>query len=439
MFRVELLNIGTELLLGNVLNRHAAYLGRKLTTLGATLTRQICVNDTAEDIQSALKDAITRADLVITTGGLGPTSDDITRDLVVQLFGLKTRLDERALANIEERFRRRGNSMPESNKSQAYVPEIAMVLYNQNGTAPGLMIPLKGRVEHPGSTADDSRESSPQKPVCKWIVMLPGPPRELHPMFEEQVYPWIKTEFRSQLPMIECRVLKTVGIGESVAAEKVEAILKDFSKNLEIGYCAHSNQVDVRLFIRGTNLKEIQKIANEAEAKTRSILSDSIFGSGDDITLEEVVVKLLQKQRASVTTAESCTGGFLSHRITMVSGSSEVFRKGFVVYSNDAKANLLGVPGHLIVEHGAVSEPVAHAMAENALKKAEADYALAITGIAGPTGGTDEKPVGTVYIALATKSEVQVQHQVYRYDRETFKFVTTQTALNMLRKKILKL
>jgi nicotinamide-nucleotide amidase len=414
MFRVELLNIGTELLLGNVLNTHAVYLGKKLTEIGATLTRQACINDARDDILNSLNECTQRADILITTGGLGPTSDDITRDLVSEYFGLKMKLDERALQMIEDRFRRRGRTMLESMKVQAYVPEKSKVLYNQNGTAPGLIIPIE------------------TKTCCKWLVMLPGPPRELRPMFEQQVLPWIKEEFKSQLPIIECRVLKVAGVGESVIAEKIEPVLKGL-KNLEIGYCARPNEVDIRLFIRGTDATEIRNVADIAEARTREVIENDIFGVGEQ-TLEEVVVKLLQHRKQTLTTAESCTGGFLAHRITMISGSSDVFKRGFIVYSNDAKASMVGVPGHLIIEHGAVSEPVAKAMAEGALHKAEADYALAVTGIAGPTGGTDEKPVGTVFIALATKKDVVVEKHLYQFDRETFKFVTTQTALNILRK-----
>lgn len=422
MFKVEVLNIGTELLLGNVLNSHAAYLGRKLTQLGATITRQVCVNDTGHDIVDALKDAIARADLVITTGGLGPTSDDITRNIIAEHFDLKMKLDEKALQNIEVRFKRRGGVVPETTKVQAYVPEISTVLYNANGTAPGLMIPL-GKIP-----------KLKQAP-CKWIVMLPGPPREMHPMFDLQVYPWLQDEFKSVLPVIDCRVLKVAGKGESFIAEKIEPVLADL-KGLEIGYCARPNEVDVRLFVNGSNRDEVFKLADVAEKRTREVIGNDIFGSGNE-TLEEVIVKLLQAKHQTVATAESCTGGFLSSRITNVAGSSNVFRKGFVVYSNDAKSAMLGVPGHLIVEHGAVSEPVARSLAECAIHKAEADYAIGITGIAGPTGGSDDKPVGTVFIAVASKKDVYVEKQRYQYERETFKFVTTQTALNLLRKRII--
>ncbi len=415
--QVELVNIGTELLMGFVVNTHAAYLGQKLNSIGATLVRQTCVNDTPEDIRAAIQQALERVDLVITTGGLGPTSDDITRNIITKMFRLKTRVDKRALENIRSRFRDRGTKMPKSTESQAIVPEIATILYNENGTAPGLAIPLS--------------EGS-----CKWLVMLPGPPRELQPMFEKQVMPLLLKKFRSQLPILDCRVFKIVGIGESRVEEMVEPVLKGI-KNLEIGYCARSGEVDLRLVVRGKNKQEVHRIANKAETKARRVLDDAIFGTGD-ITLEEVVVNLLRQKKKWVSVAESCTGGYLANRITLVSGSSEVFREGWITYSNDAKTKLLGVSSSLITQHGAVSQPVAKAMAEGALQKSGTDYAIAITGIAGPLGGTKEKPVGTVFIALASKGGTISERFQFRFDRPTFKFTTTQTALDMLRRKLLK-
>ncbi len=415
--RVELVNIGTELLMGFAINTHAAYLGQKLTAIGATLVRQVCVNDTAEDIERAIQQAFLHADLVITTGGLGPTSDDITRHGVIQMLGLNTHMDSRALEEMETRFRRRQIEIPESVKSQAVVPDIATVFYNENGTAPGLAIPLKNF-------------------PCKWLIMLPGPPRELQPMFEKQALPLILNEYGGSLPILDCRVFKVVGMGESSVEQMVEPALKDIS-DLEIGYCARAGEVDLRLVVRGKNPEIVRKIADEAESKTRCILKDAIFGMGET-SLEEVVVHLLHQKNKWLTTAESCTGGHFANRITMVSGSSHVFREGWITYSDEAKMKGLDVPKKLIDEHGAVSKPVARSMAELALQKSDADYALGITGIAGPTGGTLEKPVGTVFISLATKNKIDVEHFLFQIDRETFKFMTTQTALNMLRKELLK-
>lgn len=423
--RVELINSGTELLMGFVINTHAAWLGQKLSGIGATLARQVCVNDTPRDILDALEAACQRADLVITTGGLGPTSDDITRNMVVEKLGLRTHVDARALEEIEARFRRSSRPMPESVKCQAVVPDDAIVLYNQNGTAPGLAIPV-------GRAPAAFLRGAP----CRWLVMLPGPPRELHPMFENQVLPLLLREYHADLPAVDCRVFKVAGMGESLVEQAVEPVLQGIP-GLEIGYCARSGEVDLRLVVRATDEATAHKLADAAEQKARQALGNAIFGTGDD-TLEKIVVDLLRQQGRSVTTAESCTGGCLANRLTMVSGSSDVFRQGWVVYANEAKSEMLGVPSALIAGHGAVSEPVARAMAEGALRNAGADYALGITGIAGPTGGTTEKPVGTVFIALASTAATQIERHLYPHDRETFKFVTSQTALNLLRQELLR-
>jgi nicotinamide-nucleotide amidase len=430
--RVELITIGTELLMGFVLNTHAAYLGKKLTGIGASLVRQVCVNDTGDEIRTALESALAEADVVITTGGLGPTSDDITRDLVIQMLQLKTHKDLKALENIEARFRRRSLELPEIVKSQAIVPDAARVLYNEHGTAPGLAIPLSSV-----AVLVDRGIGSSKTPRCKWLIMLPGPPRELKPMFEEQVLPLLEKEFQGNLPVIDCRVFKVVGMGESSVADRIEPVLKGI-EGLEIGYCARIGEVDVRLVLIGKEQSLVQAKADDAEEKVRRVLDQFIYAKGD-FSLEEVVVNLLCEKQKCVVTAESCTGGYLANRITMISGSSKVFKEGWVTYSNEAKVKMLGVPGHLIIEHGAVSEPVAKSMAETALEKSGADYALAITGIAGPTGGTEEKPVGTVFIGLASRKGTTVEKFRYPMDRETFKFVTSQTALNLLRKDLLSL
>jgi nicotinamide-nucleotide amidase len=417
MLQVELVNIGTELLMGFVVNTHASFLGRKLCNIGATLVRQTCVNDTADHIRASLEAALAGSDVVISTGGLGPTSDDITRNVVADMLGLKMRVDARAMENIETRFRRRQVEMPESVRSQALVPEGATVLYNAHGTAPGLAIPISNR-------------------RARWLITLPGPPRELNPMFEDQVLPLLVQQFQNQLPISDCRIFRVVGVGESSVEERVESLLKDIP-GIEIGYCARSGEVDLRLVIRGEQQNEVHRWAQEAEARARKALGDTIFAVGDT-SLERVVVQLLQTQGKLLATAESCTGGHLANRITLVPGSSQVFREGWITYSNHAKAKHLEVPGHLLSEHGAVSEPVARAMSEGALRKAETDYALALTGIAGPDGGTAEKPVGTVFIALSSKHHTEVKHQRLQLDRETFKFAATQTALDMLRKELLK-
>ncbi len=419
--RIELLNIGTELLMGFVVNTHAAYLARSLGGLGLRIDRQICVNDQREDILAALRDGLASADVLVTTGGLGPTSDDITRDLVVELLSLDSAVDGNVLQGIEARFRRRGISMPESVKLQAVVPVGAVVFHNANGTAPGLAIPVS--------------KVSPSFPGCRWLILLPGPPRELRPMWEEQVMPMLRRELSPDLPVVDCRVLRTVGMAESLVEEVVKPVLARHP-GVEIGYCARVGEVEVRFVVRGKNGSKVQAEADLMERELREALGPVVFGIGET-TLEQVVVKLLQSKHQTVTTAESCTGGFLAHRLTMVSGSSEVLRQGWITYANEAKESLLGVSGDLLRAHGAVSEAVARSMAEGARARAGADHALAVTGIAGPTGGTPEKPVGTVFVALATARETRVQQERWQLDRETFKFAATQIALDMLRRELM--
>lgn len=413
--RVELVNIGTELLAGFVLNTHAAYIGRHLHEMGVALTRQVCIKDGSDDICAALDEARSRTDVILTTGGLGPTSDDLTRKAVIQRLGLKTYVDEMALDNIRLHYRRRNASMPASVACQAEVPIGSVVLQNSCGTAPGLAIPLQGS-------------------LCRWLIMLPGPPRELKPMFEQQVLPLLRREFAGRLPTLDCRILKVTGMGESAVEQAIEPVLKEI-KGLEIGYCARMGEVDIRLVMSGLDDDQVHQISNQAEVHIRKILGRAVFGLGND-TLEAVVVGQLRSLRQSITTAESCTGGFLAHRITMVSGSSEIFSEGWITYSNEAKMKLLKIPVHFLEEYGAVSEPVARAMAEGARQRAKADHALAVTGIAGPSGGTPEKPVGTVFIAHASAGNTTVERHYFPYDRETFKLTTSQAALNLLRQSL---
>jgi nicotinamide-nucleotide amidase len=266
-----------------------------------------------------------------------------------------------------------------------------------------------------------------------WLIMLPGPPRELRPMFEEQVLPLI----RAKLPLVNAfvsRTLKTTGLGESRVEEKIAGPLQGLTAaGLEIGYCARTGEVDLRLAAHGAGAG---KLVAEAEQIVRVLLDKHIFGEGDE-QLETVIVRLLTERKQTLALAESCTGGYLANRITNVPGASVIFLAGLVTYSNETKQEFLGVRPETLTKHGAVSEPVAREMAEGARQRIGADYALAVTGIAGPGGGTPEKPVGTVFIALATRDHTFVLNPVNRYDRETFKYVTSQQALELLRRTLL--
>jgi nicotinamide-nucleotide amidase len=406
---IEIINTGSELMLGFVLNTHQQWLCRQLADRGYIVSRQVAIADTADAIKQAVSEALPRANLVITTGGLGPTSDDITRDMIAALLGRKLIEDPAIVAVIEQFFAVRNRPMPAKTRIQAMVPDGAIVLANANGTAPGLAM---------------------QTPNG-WLIMLPGPPRELRPMFTNQVLPLLDKVFPKP-PTFTCKVLKTTGVGESVVEEKVEPLLSNlFKAGLEIGYCARVGEVDVRLVSRGD-----PALVEEAENIIRHKMGSFVFGLEGE-SLERVIVRELTERKQTLALAESCTGGFIANRITNVPGASAVFVAGLVTYANEAKEKFLGVKNETLASHGAVSEPVAREMAEGARQHTGADFAISVTGIAGPGGGTPEKPVGTVFIGLARNGSTIVKQFRNNYDRETFKFTTSQQALDLLRRELL--
>ncbi len=416
---VELINTGSELMLGRVLNTHQQWLCAELFNLGYSVSRQVAVPDTGPDILAAVRESLTRADLIITTGGLGPTSDDITRDLIAGLLGKKLIRDSAVFDRIAGFFAARNRVMPERTGLQALVPEGALVLQNAFGTAPGLAIEV-----HPNHFRPAEARS--------WLIMLPGPPRELRPMFSTTVAPLL----RRILPVpgkLVCRTLRSTGIGESVVEEKVAGPLQHLvERGLEIGYCARPGQVDVRLVARSDGGEELVR---EGEQIVRAAIGSSIYGTEDE-ELEQAVLRLLTTRKETLALAESCTGGHLANLLTNVPGASTVLLAGVVSYSNLAKESFLGVRSETLQEHGAVSAPVAREMAEGARTRTGAIYALALTGIAGPGGGTPAKPVGTVFIALAAPRETVVKHYLNPWERLTFKQVAANQALEILRRAI---
>jgi nicotinamide-nucleotide amidase len=412
---VEIINTGSELMLGRVLNTHQQWLCRRLADLGHVVTRQVAVADAGNDIQQAVREALGRADLIITTGGLGPTSDDLTRELIAGLLGKKLVENQEVLAHIESFFAKRNRARPPKTTVETFVPEGALVFLNQTGTAPGLAMRMAPNPFRPGEKTS-------------WLIMLPGPPRELRPMFDEAVVPLLRRELADEI--FVCRTLRSTGIGESRVQEMVEGELQPLvDRGLEIGYCARPGAVDVRLTAHGAGA---EKTVREGEATVQKILGANIFGFDDD-EMEQVIVRLLQARKKSLALAESCTGGLIAHRLTNVPGASEVFLGGVVSYANSAKETFLGVRAEDLRAHGAVSETVARAMAAGAREKFGSDFAVAVTGIAGPGGGTPEKPVGTVFMALATPGGVEVRKLLNPWDRETFKQVTAQQAFEWLR------
>jgi nicotinamide-nucleotide amidase len=416
--RIEILNTGSELLLGRVLNTHQQWLCRQLADRGYTVDRQTCVDDSGAAIERAVREALERAELVLVTGGLGPTSDDRTRDCIAQLLGRKLQEDAAVVAHIERFFALRRRPAPASTRVQALVPEGATVLMNAHGTAPGLALEI----------APAAGTANP-----RLLVMLPGPPRELRPMFLEQVVPLLGKYFPLAAPFV-CRTLKTTGLGESLVEERIAGPLQALIKaGLELGYCARVGEVDVRFTARG---ERASRMVDEAGRVARGLLGDLIFAVDDD-SLEAVIIRLLTERKKTLALAESCTGGGIANRLTNVPGASAVFLAGWVTYSNEAKESLLGVSAETLAAHGAVSEAIAREMAEGARRRTGADYAISVTGIAGPGGGSADKPVGTVWMALADAAGTIAQRRLNSFDRETFKYVTTQQGLEMLRRRIL--
>ena len=420
---IELITIGTELLLGQVLDTHQQWLGQRLAEHGRLLSRQLTVPDSGPAICGAVQAALGRAGLVITTGGLGPTADDLTRGLLADLLARPLSHDESVVSQIETFFERRNRPMPESVLVQAQVPEGAMVFSNRHGTAPGLAIEVSPNPFRVGG-----------EPA--WLIMLPGPPRELRPMVDEQVMPFIKEHLPPEQEF-HYRILRSLGIGESMVEEKLLGPLKPLmDRGLDLGFCARTGQVDIRLSGSGP---EMPAIIAEAEDAIRGVIDKQIYGT-DGETIGQVVVGQLIATGETLAVAESCTGGFLGHHITNVPGASAIFAGGMLAYSNAMKQKLLGVNESTLAQHGAVSKPVALEMVEGALAVSEADHALSVTGIAGPGGGTPEKPVGTVWMGVASRgSRPLAIRKFHPYDRETFKHATVHQALELLRRRLQKI
>ena len=402
-----MINTGTELLLGGRLNTHGAWLGQELFKIGLRIERQVTVPD-GDAIREALADAVKRADAVLVTGGLGPTSDDLTREITAEVLGLEMMEDEAALRSMEAFFAQRGRTMADSNRKQAMNPVGADVLPNGQGTAPGVYVPprLNGRAN------------------CA-VFLLPGPPRELYPRFEDEVSHRLRALSGVEIvhPVLE---LKVTGIGESDFHQQLDAQLADID-DLEFGYCAHIGELDLRLIGPDSALE-----------RARSLILDhyaSHLISDDGSSLEATGVRLLTEQGQSLSTAESCTGGQISQRLTDVPGSSAAFTHGYVTYANEAKMEMLGVSGESLIQCGAVSETVAKEMSAGALEKSGADLAVAVTGIAGPAGGSEQKPVGTAWVSVAVKNGSVTASKVFHpRNRQDFRQAVSQAALEAIRR-----
>ena len=409
----EIISIGTELLLGRNLDTNSQWLSARLSEIGVIVTHHTTVGDDRADNVSAFRVAIQRSSLVIATGGLGPTLDDLTRQVVAEVAGVPLVLDEPSLKRIEEMFARRSRPMPERNRTQAYFPEGATPIPNHNGTAPGIWMEIGNAV----------------------VVCLPGVPKELYPMFADWTAPRIRDRFGGGRATV-VRTIRTYGTGEA----HIEEMLGDLiarGRDPEVGITASEATITLRIVARGDTPEEAAAKAAPDVAFIRERLGTLIYGEEDD-DLASAVGTLLAEKGRTLATAESCTGGLIGHMLTEVPGSSRYYLGGFVVYSNEAKTNFCDVPAEMIAEHGAVSSQVAEALAKGVRAKFASDYGIGVTGVAGPGGGTEEKPVGLVYIAVADANGCEILKSSWPADRSSIKIRSAKSALNVLRLRLMK-
>ncbi|MHB0998799.1 MAG: competence/damage-inducible protein A [Armatimonadota bacterium] len=406
--RAEIISVGTELLLGQIIDTNAPYLSKVLSALGIDVFYRVTVGDNPARLADTLKTALSRADLILAIGGLGPTQDDLTKETIAEVLGEKLVVDTESEKVIRSFFERRGLKIAQSNLKQALIPESGVAIPNSNGTAPGILVEKNGKI----------------------VIAMPGPPNELIPMVESSIIPFLSRKTADTPAVIESRVLRVIGVGESSAEEMLKDLISGW--NPTIAPYAKSGEVHFRITAKAPDRQTALGMIDDMDRKAREILGDYVYGV-DEETLEDVVVGMLRARGLKLALAESCTGGLISNRITNVSGSSEVYLAGIVSYSNAAKTKFLGVPADLIAAHGAVNPEVAEAMASGAAAETGADIALGVTGIAGPTGGTQEKPVGLVYIGIRTPDGVRSTENYFGGSRIDIKHRTAQVALNMIR------
>ena len=400
----EIICVGTELLLGNIVNTNAQYLAERLSSVGVDVFYQTVVGDNSKRLISAMEIAANRADVLIFTGGLGPTSDDITKEVVSSFFGEELVLDEKAKSEIEAYFKKVNRKITSNNLKQAYVPKNCIVLYNKRGTAPGIII-----------EKDD-----------KIAVLLPGPPHEMAPMFEEYVVPFFKEKTGE---IIKSKTLKLFGIGESKAAAAISDII-DNQNNPTVAPYAKTGEAELRITAKASSEKEADLLIEKMEKDISSRLGRYIYGYNND-SLESVFVAKLMEKGLLASVAESCTGGLLGFSITSVPGASEVFEAGAITYSNSIKNSVLGVKNSTLDNFGAVSYQTASEMARGVKNAYGADIGISVTGIAGPGGGTEEKPVGLVYVGAATEKGTVVRKLSLSGSRDTVRKLSVKHALKL--------
>lgn len=408
---VELISVGTEILLGNIVNTNAAYLSEQCAALGLSCYYQTVVGDNEARLLETVNLAKSRADILIFSGGLGPTQDDLTKETVAKAFGKKLSMDEHTRERIEAYFHSRGKKIADNNWKQAMVPEGAIVLDNDNGTAPGIII------EEGGKTA----------------ILLPGPPNELKPLFEEQVYPYLQARTDK---IIRSQTVKICGVGESMAESMIEDLI-NAQENPTIATYAKTGEVHIRVTASAKNEKEAMKLIKPVIKELKNRFQEYIYTTNENVTLEQACVDLLLANGLTISTMESCTGGMIAARLINVPGVSEVFKAGYVTYSNKAKRKVLGVKQSTLKKHTAVSAKVAEEMAQGVSLLTKADVTLSVTGLAGPDGGTEEKPVGLVYIGCSVKGKTKVAEYHFSGNRMKIRESAVVAALTLLRQCVL--
>lgn len=402
----ELISVGTEILLGDILNTDAQFLSIELAKLGISVIHQSTVGDNRERLLEQLNEAAKRSDIIILSGGLGPTPDDLTKEVCCEFFGKEMLLHEPTVEKIRNYFSAKGMEMTQNNLKQAMFPKDSVIFPNNNGTAPGMAIEKDG----------------------VHILVLPGPPRELKPMFKDSALPYL---MRFSDKIIVSHNIRTFGIGESAMAEKVNDLFD--SENPTIAPYAKDGEALLRVTAMAGTKDEAKELCKPVISEICSRLGDYVYGL-DYSCIEEAVVKMLKSRNLKVATAESCTGGLIAKRITDISGSSQIFECGIVSYANEIKHKVLGVSADDLEKYGAVSEPVAKQMAQGALRVSGADIAVSVTGIAGPESDSTNKPVGLIYIGLADKDNIWVKElRTSRKDRSYNRYVSASNAFNMIR------
>lgn len=408
---VEIISVGTEILLGNIVNTNAAYLAEKCAGLGLSCYYQDVVGDNEERLASVINTALSRADILLLSGGLGPTQDDLTKETAAKALGKNLYLHEPSKEAITAFFQNRGIEITENNWKQAMVPEDSIVIDNPNGTAPGIIMKENG----------------------KHVILMPGPPNEMIPMFDNSIMPYLS---ELEPGIIYSQIVKICGVGESKAESMVEDLINEQS-NPTIATYAKTGEVHLRVTARAEDEKEAKKMVKPIVKELKGRFGNHIYTTQEDVTLEKAVVDLLVANHLTITTVESCTGGMLAARLINVPGVSDIFKTGYITYSNKSKRRVLGIKKPLLEKHGAVSPEIAKDMAKRAVLFAKADVAVGITGIAGPDGGSEEKPVGLVYIACNVCGRIDVKECHFSGNRMKIRENSVSAALSMLRESIL--